>query len=123
MGELGGGVMSLTQILNKRFFDWTGLGYVHGNAVDAEQGPAHDQRGRAAQPDSALHDSATSGFGADAKLLQQKCNTRGFIYVNAYARTSIQRAQKVAAPVGVATVTVCSLPSTPLSIRFRIDAW
>ena len=29
------------------------------------QGPAHDQRGRAAQPGSALHDSATSGFGAE----------------------------------------------------------
>ena len=58
-----------------------------------------------------------------AKFLQQRCNTRGFIYVNAYARTSMQRVQKVAAPVGVAAVTVCSLSSTPLSIRFRIDAW
>ena len=54
---------------------------------------------------------------------KQRCNTRGFIYVNAYARTSMQRVQKVAAPVGVAAVTVCSLSSTPLSIRFRIDAW
>jgi len=54
---------------------------------------------------------------------KQRCNTRGFIYVNAYARTSMQRVQKVAAPVGVATVTVFSLSSTPLSIRFRIDAW